>query len=332
MADTCFGAELRLVNGSTGDPALFIDEAGRDNALLFDAGDNSALSLERLGDLEAVFVTHHHVDHFIGLDRIVRANLDRDKVLHVFGPQETIRRVYDRVKSYEYPFFEFQKMTLSLHEILPGRRRSALLECSKHFREPEVDETAWNGEPLFETEASRVEGAFVDHTVPCLAFALAVKPALKPDPEKLAAGPLRPGPWVREVQKLARANAPGDTSVSAGAERHPLGMLVDNYFVETPGHRITYVTDTTWSDASRPALLALAEGAHRLYCDSFYAQAQLGQAEKYRHMTAPQAAELATLAGVEELVLIHFASRYRGRYELLLDEARAIFPRASAEF
>ncbi len=120
--------EARLVNGSTGDPALFVDDPGRDNAILIDCGENAAISNDRLGDLEAVFVTHHHVDHFIGFDRIVRANLDRDKALHVFGPAGTIRKVYSRIKSYEYPFFPFQKIVLEAHDILPGCLRSARLE------------------------------------------------------------------------------------------------------------------------------------------------------------------------------------------------------------
>ncbi len=55
------------------------------------------------------------------------------------------------------------------------------------------------------------------------------------------------------------------------------------------------------------------------------------QAEKYRHMTAKQAAEFAKQSGVNELVLIHFASRYSGQYEMLVDEARAVFPNTIAE-
>ena len=61
----------------------------------------------------------------MGLDRLVRANLDRDKTLHVFGPDGTIRRVYDRVKSYEYPFFPFQKLVVKVHDVLAGRLRWA---------------------------------------------------------------------------------------------------------------------------------------------------------------------------------------------------------------
>jgi ribonuclease Z len=49
-------------------------------------------------------------------------------------------------------------------------------------------------------------------------------------------------------------------------------------------------------------------------------------------MTASQAAEFARAANVDELILIHFASRYAGRYGQLVDEARAIFPNVSADF
>jgi ribonuclease Z len=48
-------------------------------------------------------------------------------------------------------------------------------------------------------------------------------------------------------------------------------------------------------------------------------------------MMAHQSAELAKLAKVEQLILIHFSTRYAGRYETLLDEARAVFPRVTAE-
>ncbi len=45
--------KLRLLNGSTGDPSLFVDDQGRDNALLIDCGDNAVLGDDRLADLEA---------------------------------------------------------------------------------------------------------------------------------------------------------------------------------------------------------------------------------------------------------------------------------------
>ena len=325
--------DLRLVNGSIGDPALFIDDDGRDNALLFDAGENAALSDACLGDLEAVFLTHHHVDHFIGFDRIVRANLDRDKALHVFGPTGTINKIYNRIKSYEYPFFPFQKIVLELHEIEPGKLHSAPLLCAERFPKPKVVETNWEGPLIYQSAGLKVEATFVDHTVPCLAYAAVEEPRLALDPSRLAEAGISAGRWVNQAIQLIQASAPAEAPVAVpGSDRDfTLGELKSRFFVESPGSRVAYVTDTAWSPAVRPQLLKLALGARRLYCDSFYAAAQAAQAEKYRHMTATQAAEFAREAEVEELVLIHFASRYKGQYEALLEEARAIFPNTSAE-
>jgi ribonuclease Z len=323
-------SEIRLANGSTGDPVLFIDYPGR-GAYLFDAGDLTRLADNQLARLRAAFVTHHHMDHFVGFDRVVRANLDRDMVLPVFGPADTIRRIYARVTSYEYPFFAFQKLALRVHEVWPDRTRVALLECAKHFPEPKVEEAPRSGPLVYEDDDVTVEAAHADHTVPCLSFALVERGGYHADPAKLAAGALRPGPWVGEALARLRAGSPQDTPLEIDGGRFTLGALASAYFSLSTGARVAYVTDTAWSDASRPGLVKLAARARRLYCDSYYAPAQAKQAATHRHMTAANAAEVARLAKVEELVLIHFAPRYAGRYAELLAEARALFPRTSAE-
>ncbi|MFL5245122.1 MAG: MBL fold metallo-hydrolase [Gemmataceae bacterium] len=324
-------SEIRLVNGSIGDPALFIDYPGKNDAYLFDAGENCRLDTTRLGDLCAVFITHHHVDHFIGFDRIVRANLDQDKSLSVYGPEGTIQKVYDRIKSYEHPFFPFQKLVIKVHELVPGILRSALLECTRHFPEPEIREESWTGPVLYENADLQIEAAFSDHTVPCLAFALVEKSGYHPDPAKLAAGPLRPGDWVGKALEMLREGQAAETMLTIKGHPFALSWLEEQYFSLSRGARVAYVTDTVWSEAVRPGLIKLANKAQRLYCDSYYAPAQAKQAALHKHMTADCAAELARLAKVEELILMHFAPRYAGRYEQLVEEARAIFPKASAD-
>jgi ribonuclease Z len=223
------------------------------------------------------------------------------------------------------------KVVFKVYEVVPGRLRWALLECERHFPEPEVHETAWKGPVLYENADLKVETAFADHTVPCLAFALVEKPGYHPDPERLAGGLLRSGPWVSKALELLRAEEPAATILEIQGGRFTLGQLSE-YFAVSRGTRVAYVTDTAWREASRPGLVKLARRAQRLYCDSFYARAQAKQAASYRHMTAVDAAELARRARVEELILMHFSTRYAGRYEELVEEARAVFPRVSAEF
>ncbi len=330
MAAQAFST-VQLVNGSTGDPVLYLDYPGSDNAILFDGGENAVLTMAQLGDLEAVFITHHHVDHFIGLDRIIRANMDRDKMLHLFGPVNTIRKVYDRITAYEYPFFPFQKIVVQVTELLPGQKRTAILECTKKFPEPKISETEWVGPVCYENAELQIEAVPVDHTVPCFAFALVEKGGFHPDSAKLANGLLKPGRWVQEVLGLLRAGADPATRLEINGGSFSLGTLATNYFTESQRARVAYVTDTFWSEAVRPQLIKLAKGAWRLYCDSFYASAEAKRAAQYKHMLAPQAGELAKAAKVEQLVLIHFATRYAGKYQHVIDEAAAVFPRVTAE-
>jgi ribonuclease Z len=326
-----FFADLRLVNGSTGDPVLFVAYPGRSTALLFDLGDNAALPLARLGEVEAVFLTHHHTDHFIGLDRLIRANIDQDKTLRVFGPDSTLKRVHQRLTAYEFPKFDFMKLVLEVHELTPGKRRVGKLECVKSFALGEVQESDWPGPAIWANADVEMEACPTDHTVPGLAYALIEKPGYHPDPHKLQTGTLRPGPWVAESLALLRARAKGVTVLSIDGVDFTLAWLRDRFFGRSTGARLTFIVDTQFSEKVKPGLLRLADKARRLYCDSYYSIAQAKQAAQHRHMTTVQAAELATLAGVEELVLIHFASRYQGRYHTLVEEARGAFPRTRAE-
>ncbi|MBX3452520.1 MAG: MBL fold metallo-hydrolase [Planctomycetaceae bacterium] len=324
-------AQTRLVNGSTGDPVLYLDYPDRDNALLIDGGDNSALSLESLGDLTAVFITHHHIDHFIGLDRIVRANMDRDKTLSVFGPSGTIAKVADRIRSYEFPYFPFQRIVIDVYDVDSTTLRRGRLDCGRRFPPPQIEELPFDGTNLFENSTVRVETCPVDHTVPCLAFAVVEKPGWHLDLQKVDKSGLAPGPWIGEVLRhLVEPSPPEFIEIAGG--RFSLPGLRDRLFKQSTGGRIAFVTDTLWSDASRENLLSLCHRADRLYCDSFYLSAQENSAKKYRHMTARHAGMLASLAKVNELVLIHFSQRYVGRYDLLVDEARAEFSRVRAEF
>ena len=56
--------------------------------------------------------------------------------------------------------------------------------------------------------------------------------------------------------------------------------------------------------------LELAKGVDMLVIESTYLHSEVELAEKYMHMTAHQAAELAAEAGVRRLVLTHFSARY----------------------
>jgi ribonuclease Z len=91
-------------------PALLFRRGG--DRLLFDCGEGTQRQLLRtvgLPDMQAVFLTHHHADHWLGLPGMLKSFelRDRSAPLTVYGPPGTdalmgaMRIVYGRLR---YPF------------------------------------------------------------------------------------------------------------------------------------------------------------------------------------------------------------------------------------
>ena len=66
------------------------------------------------------------------------------------------------------------------------------------------------------------------------------------------------------------------------------------------------------------------KGVSTLYHESTYGEDKIQSAEKYCHSTARQAAMVAKEAGVGQLLLGHYSSRYNDE-NVLLEEAKAVF-------
>jgi ribonuclease BN (tRNA processing enzyme) len=89
-----------LVNGPTGDPALHIETLFEKRAVLFDLGDIAALAPNKIRRGEHVFVSHAHIDHFIGSDRLLRVLVGRDQQIRLYGTAGFINHVYHKLQAY----------------------------------------------------------------------------------------------------------------------------------------------------------------------------------------------------------------------------------------
>ena len=62
----------RLLNGIFGDPGIFVRLRWERRALLVDAGDLTGQAPADLLKVTDIFVSHAHIDHFIGFDHLLR--------------------------------------------------------------------------------------------------------------------------------------------------------------------------------------------------------------------------------------------------------------------
>src|SRR5436305_6915328 len=99
-------------------PGLLVARGGE--RLLFDCGEGTQRQLLRsvgLTDLDAIFITHFHADHWLGLPGMLKSFQlrDRDRPLTVYGPvgldelMESMRIVYGRRLGFALDVVEVQQ-------------------------------------------------------------------------------------------------------------------------------------------------------------------------------------------------------------------------------
>ena len=127
-----------LVNDLFGDPALYVGLPWERRALLFDLGDISRLSAGHLLKISDVFVSHAHLDHFVGFDQLLRVLLGRSKALRLYGPTGFIDHVDGKLRGYVWNLVDGYSLVIEVHEIGPDRVRCARFVCPNGFRREEA--------------------------------------------------------------------------------------------------------------------------------------------------------------------------------------------------
>ncbi len=327
----------RLVNPPFGDPGVYLEFMFEKRAMLFDLGDLQPLSDRSLLNVGHIMVSHTHMDHFAGLDRLIRILLGRDRALHLFGPTGFIERVSHRLASYSWNLVSgfATELTLVVGEYREdGTLRMARMNCRDAFRANMIaPRVAANGILLDEREYL-VRATILDHGIPCLAFAIEQKRHVSIWKNRVEEMGFRVGPWLRELKLAILGEEPGDRPFTVtwrddeGKRRqavHPLGDLADRLTHTEPGQKIAYVTDAGWSERNRARIVGLARGADLLYIEAPFLDEDADIAAAKNHLTAAQAGRLGREAGVRRLVPFHFSPRYSKREAELRAEVENSF-------
>jgi len=314
-----------LVNPPYGDPGLFVHLRWQGRALLFDLGRLGRLDHGLLLKVRHVFVSHAHMDHFMGFDHLLRAFLARDAHLHLFGPPGIIGNVTGKLAGYTWNLVDDYPLVLHVTEVGREHLQSVILRASTRFAAEPARVGATSDSPvirLLDEPALVVETIHLDHKIPCLAFAAWEPTRLNIDTDALRRLDLTPGPWLNRLKAAIRAGeAPGTSIAVAPGLSLPLGMLQAELVTSTPGQRIVYVTDTGFSEDNIARILLLARGADLFVCEAPFLEVERDHAAARAHLTARQAGALARWAGVRQLKLFHFSPRHEGQEEELRREA-----------
>jgi ribonuclease Z len=318
----------RLVNGRFGDPGLFVEMLHRRDAILFDLGDLAPLGARDLLRVGHVFVTHAHIDHFIGFDAFLRANVGRDKRIEMVGPTGFAERVRHKLLAYEWDLVDKydSDLVFEVTELLEhGRTRAARFRFKRRFEREELGEGLARDGIVARGDGFEVRAAVLEHHGPCLGFAVQEPAHVNVWKSRLEERGLAPGPWLQDLKRAVIDGRGDDTPIEIpGGGTAPLAAL--RHLVSVgPGQKVAYVTDVADTAANREAIVRLAAGADTFFIESSFAAADAAQAAARAHLTTGAAGEIAAAAGARRVEPFHFSPRYAGEEARMLAEVERAF-------
>ena len=324
----------QLVNAAFGDPGLYVDFNFEQRALLIDLGDLAELPPRKLLRVTDVFVSHTHIDHFYGFDRLLRVCLGRHAGLRLFGPPGFVEQVGHKLAAYTWNLVQNYDTDFIVEawEVDPrGHLSGGRYRCyGKFVREPLAGREVSDG-VLLDEPGFVVRTAAFEHRTPSLGFAIEEKAHLQVLKDKLERLALPTGPWLTELKRLVTTGAAPETPLTVSwHDRHgphervlAVGELQREILSTGRGEKICYVTDVLYTEENARRIVELVRGADRLFIESVFLDADADHAARKYHLTARQAGTIARRAGAQVVIPFHFSPRYTGREAQLHAEVEA---------
>lgn len=254
--------------------ALVVRVAG--NNYLFDAGEGTQIGYKLakpgLRSLKLIAITHLHADHCLGIPGLLmlRAQMETPEPLTIVGPPG-VRQFIESVKSTLDFYINFE---LKFIEWSPASSPVAYTD--------DVVKLTW---------------APLDHSVFCLGYRLEEHP--------------RPGEFFPELaQQLNIPRGPLWRKLQTGEsiQLNETRWIQPNQVLgpARPGRAISFIVDTR----PHPNILVLSQCVDIAFIEGMFLAEMAEEAQKKKHLTVTEAAQLGSEAGARKTVLVHLSPRF----------------------
>lgn len=315
--------------GLLDDPLLLVNVRPLGRAILVDCGQLHHLAKRVLKSLGAIFVTHAHMDHFMGFDTLVRHIHVSPRTVQLFGPPGIAARVTAKLAGYDWNLTESYWCTFWVHEVHPDRILHFTFPGATGFPCRPEGETPRRGTEIYRNEFLTVDAAICDHNaIPTLAFRITERPSFWIDREKIAREGLMPGEWLRELKsRFYRGELDGRTItvpvIGAGGETVRImegRQLFEAIRREQEPASIGYLTDIGASPENLATVRRLLAGVTLLACECSFLAADRDKARTSHHLCTTDVSLLARELRPGWLLPMHLSKSYNTKGHLIYDE------------
>ena len=288
---TILGTSSALPTATTNPTSHFLNV--NEQYFLIDCGEGTQMQLRKnrikIQRIRHIFISHLHGDHYFGLIGLITTMqlLGREKELNIFSPDSDLLK-------------QIIELQLGVHN------HGQALDFPVIFHQ--IDSK--NSEIIFENEKLTVQTIPLKHRIPCSGFLFREKQKSQNIKKDMI------GKHEISIEQIQQLKLGSDLRKSDGS------VVKNEELTLAPPLPCSYAfcSDTKYDEA----IIPIIRNVDLLYHEATFLNELENQAKRTAHSTALQAATIAKMANVKQLIIGHFSARYKNP-EVLLNEAKTIF-------
>ncbi len=188
-------------SGLLDDPVMYINVRPTGRGILLDCGQLHHLAKRVLCSVDAIFVSHAHMDHLMGFDHLVRHVHVASRTIALYGPPGIAERISHKLAGYDWNLTEESWCTIEVYEVHTEQIKQFEFAGSRGFTLRPGQIIPRHDRIIYQSRHLQIEAEICDHKIPTLIFRITEAESFLLDRQRLLEEGLRPGPWLRELQK-----------------------------------------------------------------------------------------------------------------------------------
>jgi ribonuclease Z len=259
--------------------------------------------------LGEIFISHTHIDHFIGFDRILRGCHAGDQHINLYGPAGIIRNVWGKFAGYTWNLTENYGFSVSVYELgKSGKISIGEFKAANSF-DPVFSET----DKVDIGEGFSLDYEIFDHGTLSMGYRITEPLRLKVDTDKLTALGYKTGPWIKGL-KNAALQGEKDLLITAptlsGEIKKSAAEFSEEFLISQKPASITYITDCSPTEENAEKAVNFAKGTDLLIIEAMFTEADALHATQKNHLTIDLSKKIFSASAARYVRFTHFSSRY----------------------
>jgi ribonuclease Z len=304
--------EIKQVNSPFEDTTFFVRNIYKPDGLLFDCGRIGPLSNSEVLSITEILISHTHIDHFYGFDRILRGTLLSGKKFRVFGPPGIIKNVQGKIDSYTWNLIKDYPVSYEVIELNMEKKEYKMAYFSAANGFIREDGVLKHSE-LSLTGGFKLDFEFFDHRVPSVGYRVTEPDMVAVSKVRVKELGFKEGKWLAELKDKVLAGLMDDDIVAdtaSGKTSMKVSKAAEQIIEPVQSQSVTYITDIAPSFDNVRKAISFAKDSTILLIESMFLKKDVLHANNKKHLTLELSKYIFRESGAGFVRFFHFTSRY----------------------